>query len=256
MNTQDQHVLTQACQVLQMFSKREQAKNIMLQNRDVIPTLAMVLGQTNDTDIARASTGVLHNVSQVKAGRDAIFNCNGLGALIKVLSCNIDAIVFYAITTIHNLLIHIKPAKTHVRDHQGAITQMVALLQKKNNVKFLAICTDCLYLLGIGDNNSKAQMLQADAATQLIHIMNTQQYEKLLWTTSRLMKVLSVNKDTKNALLHAGGFQALGAHLSSPSQRLIGQSLWTMRNLSDAAINMVCYFFFLNSITQHINSKD
>ena len=52
------------------------------------------------------------------------------------------------------------------------------------------------------------------------------------------MKVLSVNKDTKNALLHAGGFQALGAHLNSPSQRLIGQSLWTMRNLSDAAINM------------------
>ena len=56
---------------------------------------------------------------------------------------------------------------------------MVALLQKKNNVKFLAICTDCLYLLGLGDNNSKTQMLQADAATQLIHIMNTQQYEKV-----------------------------------------------------------------------------
>ena len=53
MNTQDQQILCQACQVLQMFSKREQAKNIMLQNRDVIPTLAMVLGQTNDTDIAR-----------------------------------------------------------------------------------------------------------------------------------------------------------------------------------------------------------
>ena len=53
------------------------------------------------------------------------------------------------------------------------------------------------------------------------------------------MKVLSVNKDTKNALLHAGGFQALGNHLNSPSQRLINQSLWTMRNLSDAAINMV-----------------
>ena len=53
MNTQDQQILCQACQVLQMFSKREQAKNIMLQNRDVIPALAMVLGQTNDTDIAR-----------------------------------------------------------------------------------------------------------------------------------------------------------------------------------------------------------
>ena len=57
---------------------------------------------------------------------------------------------------------------------------MVNLLQKKNNVKFLAICTDCLYLLGIGDNNSKAQLLQADAATQLINIMNTHQYEKVL----------------------------------------------------------------------------
>ena len=86
--------------------------------------------------IFSASTGVLHNVSQVKAGRDAIFNCNGLAALIKVLSCTIDAIVFYAITTIHNLLIHIKPAKAHVRDHQGKKFQKKIQKNPKKKFKF------------------------------------------------------------------------------------------------------------------------
>ena len=75
------------------------------------------------------------------------------------------------------------------------------------------------------------------------------------------MKVLSVNKDTKNALLHAGGFQALGNHLNSPSLRLINQSLWTMRNLSDAAINMVSSILrsivdFLTFISARANRTD
>ena len=98
----------------------------------------------------RASTGVLHNESGEGRSRYDI-QLQWPERLIKVLSCNIDAIVFYAITTIHNLLIHIKNAKPHVRDHQGtafsrfvltqawntalgAIAQMVTLLQKKNNV--------------------------------------------------------------------------------------------------------------------------
>ena len=64
----------------------------------------------------RASTGVLHNVSQSKAGREIIFQSGGIPSLVKVLACTVDAVVFYAITTIHNLLLHIKAAKVAVRD--------------------------------------------------------------------------------------------------------------------------------------------
>lgn len=38
----------------------------------------------------------------------------------------------------------------------------------------------------------------------------------------------------------AGGMQALGLHLTDPSQRLVQNCLWTLRNLSDAATKQVC----------------
>ena len=59
---------------------------------------------------------------------------------------------------------------------------MVSLLKMKQNVKFLAICTDCLHLLGYGCSQAKVQMVQAEASVQLVHIMNTYTYEKVLTT--------------------------------------------------------------------------
>ena len=82
---------------------------------------------------------------------------------------------------------------------------MVDLLQKKGNVKFLAICTDCLHLLSYQHNETKMQMFQANAAHHLINIMNQNTYEKLLWTTSRVLKVLSVCNQNKRAIVEAGG---------------------------------------------------
>ena len=64
----------------------------------------------------RATTGALHNASQTKQGREHIFQSGGIPSLVKVLACSVDAVVFYAITTIHNLLLHIKSAKSVVRD--------------------------------------------------------------------------------------------------------------------------------------------
>lgn len=40
-------------------------------------------------------------------------------------------------------------------------------------------------------------------------------------------------------LVCAGGMQALGLHLTDPSQRLVQNCLWTLRNLSDAATKQV-----------------
>lgn len=120
---------------------------------------------------------------------------------------------------------------------------MVELLKTKNNVKFLAICTDCLHLLGYSHNESKLQMFQAGAAALLVQIMNQYTYEKLLWTTSRVLKVLSVCNNNKRAIVQAGGVQALGLHLPNHSQRLVTNCLWTIRNLSDAATHLVSLYY-------------
>ena len=61
----DTLVVQQASQTLHQFSKREPAKEQLINNRQVIPSLIIVLHNTNDPETARAATGSLHNFSQV-----------------------------------------------------------------------------------------------------------------------------------------------------------------------------------------------
>ena len=76
-------------------------------------------------------------------------------------SSRVESVLFYAITTLHNLLLHQEGAKLAVRSTDG-LQKMVALLQSVN-VKFLAITTDCLQILAYGHQESKVHlMLQLD----------------------------------------------------------------------------------------------
>ncbi|XP_010786021.1 junction plakoglobin-like, partial [Notothenia coriiceps] len=145
----------------------------------------------------------------------------------------VESVLFYAITALHNLLLHQEGAKMAVRIADG-LQRMVPLL-KKSNPKFLAITTDCLQLLSYGNQESKLIILANGGPEGLVYIMRNYNYEKLLWTTSRVLKVLSVCPSNKPAIVEAGGMQALGQHLTGSSQRLIQNCLWTLRNLSDAA---------------------
>ena len=70
-----------------------------------------------------------------------------------VFSSRVESVLFYAITTLHNLLLHQEGAKLAVRSTDG-LQKMVALL-KSVNVKFLAITTDCLQILAYGHQESK-----------------------------------------------------------------------------------------------------
>jgi catenin beta 1 len=74
---------------------------------------------------------------------------------IRVFVCSspVESVLFYAITTLHNLLLHQEGSKMAVR-LAGGLQKMVALLQR-NNVKFLAITTDCLQILAYGNQESK-----------------------------------------------------------------------------------------------------
>ena len=70
----------------------------------------------------------------------------------------------------------------------GGLQKMVALLQR-NNVKFLAIVTDCLQILAYGNQECKLIILASQGPLELVRIMRSYDYEKLLWTTSRVLKV-------------------------------------------------------------------
>ncbi len=78
-------------------------------------------------------------------------------------------------------------------------------------------------------------ILAAGGPPELVHIINNFDYEKLLFTTSRLLKVLSVCSSNKPSIVDAKGMNALARRLRGSSPRVMMACLWTLRNLSDQA---------------------
>ena len=115
----------------------------------------------------------------------------------------------------------------------GGLEKMVALLVK-DNPKFLAITADCLHLLAYGHQDSKVCnyvtllvnhvqyfcfpqliILASGGPSLLVRIMRLYTYEKLLWTCSRILKVLSVCPSNKPEIVQVGQF--LGVCILHPS---------------------------------------
>jgi len=254
LNDEDQVVVSQAAMMVHQLSKKEAARHAIMNNPQMIAALVKAISTTNDLETTKGAVGTLHNLSHHRQGLLAIFKSGGIPALVKLLSSPVEAVLFYAITTLHNLLLHQEGSKMSVR-LAGGLQKMVSLLQR-NNVKFLAIVTDCLQILAYGNQESKLIILASQGPVELVRIMRSYDYEKLLWTTSRVLKVLSVCGSNKPAIVEAGGMQALALHLAHPSQRLVLNCLWTLRNLSDAATKVDGLETLLQALVTLLSSED
>uniref|UniRef100_A0AAY4D000 Catenin beta-1 n=1 Tax=Denticeps clupeoides TaxID=299321 RepID=A0AAY4D000_9TELE len=253
LNDEDQVVVNKAAVMVHQLSKKEASRHAIMRSPQMVSAVVRTMQNTGDVETARCTAGTLHNLSHHREGLLAIFKSGGIPALVKMLGSPVDSVLFYAITTLHNLL-HQEGAKMAVR-LAGGLQKMVALLNK-TNVKFLAITTDCLQILAYGNQESKLIILASGGPQALVNIMRTYTYEKLLWTTSRVLKVLSVCSSNKPAIVEAGGMQALGLHLTDPSQRLVQNCLWTLRNLSDAATKQEGMEGLLGTLVQLLGSDD
>merc|ERR1719432_3855 len=233
LNDEDQVVVSQAAMMVHQLSKKEASRHAIMNSPQMVAALVKAIANTNDLESTKGAVGTLHNLSMHRQGLLAIFKSGGIPALVKLLSSPVESVLFYTITTLHNLLLHQEGSKMAVR-LAGGLQKMVALPQR-NNVKFLAIVTDCLQILAYGNQESKLIILASQGPMELVRILRSYTYEKLLWTTSRVLKVLSVCSSNKPAIVEAGGMQALAMHLGHQSHRLVQNCLWTCRNLSDAA---------------------
>ncbi|XP_015432336.1 PREDICTED: armadillo segment polarity protein isoform X2 [Dufourea novaeangliae] len=254
LNDEDQVVVSQAAIMVHQLSKKEASRHAIMNSSQMVDALVHAISNSNDLESTKAAVGTLHNLSQHSQGLLAIFKSGGIPALVKLLSSPMESVLFYAITTLHNLLLHQDGSKTTVR-LAGGLQKMVALLQR-NNEKFLAVVTDCLQILAYGNQESKLIILASQGPIELVRIMRSYVYEKLLWTTSRVLKVLSVCPSNKPAIVDAGGMQALSMHLGNPSQRLVQNCLWTLRNLSDAGTKVDGLEVLLQSLVQVLSSTD
>jgi catenin beta 1 len=251
---EDQVVVGQAATICHQLSKREASRHAIMMSPPMVAALIHAMANTNDLETMRCTAGTLHNLSHHSRGLLAIYKSGGIPALVKLLSSRVESVLFYAITTLHNLLLHQEGSKPAVRQADG-LQKMVALLQSVN-VKFLAITTDCLQILAYGNQDSKMMILSSGGPGELVRIMRSYTYEKLLWTTSRVLKVLSVCPNNKPAIVEAGGMQALALHLSHPSLRLVQNCLWTLRNLSDTATRVEGMEGLLMQLVQLLSSPD
>ena len=233
LNDEDQVVVGKAAMMVHQLSKKEASRHAIMNSSQMVTALLRAMAQSNDLETTKCAAGVLHNLSQHRQGLLAIFKSGGIQALVKLLSSPMESVVFYAITTLHNLLLHQEGSKVAVRVAGGA--QKMVVLLSRNNPKFLAMVTDCLQILAYGNQEAKLIIYASGGPQELVRIMQTYTYEKLLWTTSRTLKVLSVCSNNKPAIIASGGMQALAMHLTHKSSRVVINCLWTLRNLSDAA---------------------
>ncbi|CAB3385686.1 Hypothetical predicted protein [Cloeon dipterum] len=254
LNDEDQVVVSQAAMMVHQLSKKEASRHAIMNSPQMVAALVRAISNSNDLETTKGAVGTLHNLSHHRQGLLAIFKSGGIPALVKLLSSPVESVLFYAITTLHNLLLHQEGSKMAVR-LAGGLQKMVALLQR-NNVKFLAIVTDCLQILAYGNQESKLIILASQGPMELVRILRSYDYEKLLWTTSRVLKVLSVCSSNKPAIVEAGGLQALAIHLGHPSQRLVQNCLWTLRNLSDAGTKVEGLDGLLQSLVHLLGSTD
>jgi catenin beta 1 len=143
--------------VVHQLSKKDASLRAIMNSSQMVAALIRALSNSNDLETTRVTVGTLHNLSQHSQGLLAIFKSGGIPALVKLLSSPVESVLFYAITTLHNLLLHQEGSKMAVR-LAGGLQKMVALLQR-NNHKFLAIVTDCLQILAYGNQESKLIIL-------------------------------------------------------------------------------------------------
>ncbi|XP_044260719.1 armadillo segment polarity protein-like [Tribolium madens] len=251
---EDQVVVSHAAMMVNKLSNKESFRHAIMSSPEMLLALVRAISNSNDLETTKSAIGAVHKLSQHRQGSLAILKCGGVPVLVQLLSSQVESVLFFAITTLHNLLLHQEEAKVAVR-HAGGLQKLVSLL-RRNNVNFLTIVTDCLQILAYGNQESKLIILASQGSTELVRIMRTYDYERLLWTTSRVLKVLSVCSSNKPVIIESGGLLALGKHLRSPSLRLVRNCLWTLRNLSDAATKVSGLDELLVSLVESLSSKD
>ena len=239
LNDDDRLTVTKTLNLIQQLSRKDASRFALTTSQALINALINLISNTNDVELQRLAASSLNNISNHnnKQGLLAVFKSGGIPALVKLLSSSIESIVFYALTTLHNLLMYEDTAKLQVRKC-GGIQKMVALLTTHQNAKFLALVLDSLQILAFNNSESKLIIAASGGPKDLIRIMRSSNYQKLIWTCVRLMKVLSVCPTNKQVLVENGAMQVLSVHLQNPSNddRIIYNCLLTLRNLSDCAI--------------------
>ncbi|VEL16319.1 unnamed protein product, partial [Protopolystoma xenopodis] len=219
-----------------------------------------------EPELLHCLSGVIYYISQTEEGLNLFVKGDDIFVFTPLLAFPIESVLFYCLTAIHNLLLNRNVARENVR-RSNALGHLVLLLkisvaeymQLSNclevcysltnlntdlpgtlNPKFLAILCDCLYLLSYGDTATKCAIRNEGGIPALLRILHFSTYDKLLWTASRLLRVLSAWSPAKIDIIDSDtSLEFIRRCLSSSYvhfSKVTPNALWTLRNLSDVAV--------------------
>ncbi|CAF3386211.1 unnamed protein product [Rotaria sp. Silwood1] len=255
LNDDDPIVAGQAALVLHTLAKKE-ASRLALSTLPMIQALIQAISNPRANDETRRGVaGVLHCLSQQKQGLHLMFKGGVIPLLVRLLDSSIESVVNYALSTLHNLLLHLEQAKLEIL-RCGGCQKMVGLLNS-TNPKFLAILTDCLHMLAFNNEEVKIIIESSNGPQQLLRILELTDYEKLLWTTTRLLRVLSVSPSIKLVMISKNAVRILEKQLYEPiSLRVQQNCLQILRNLSDQAVKLENLDSLLQLLIELLQTND
>uniref|UniRef100_A0A8C1T0X6 Catenin beta 1 n=1 Tax=Cyprinus carpio TaxID=7962 RepID=A0A8C1T0X6_CYPCA len=181
LNDEDQVVVNKAAVMVHQLSKKEASRHAIMRSPQMVSAIVRTMQNTSDVETARCTAGTLHNLSHHREGLLAIFKSGGIPALVKMLGSPVDSVLFYAITTLHNLLLHQEALHILARDVHNRIVirglntipLFVQLLYSPiENIQRVAAGVLC----ELAQDKEAAEAIEAEGATapltELLHSRN------------------------------------------------------------------------------------
>ncbi|KAL5253504.1 hypothetical protein ACHWQZ_G013336 [Mnemiopsis leidyi] len=215
------------------LSKKEPSMHALLSYPQLISTLLHTLSTATDQEVVRCCTGTLHNLSYLREGLESIQKYRGIPILCELLSNSSENVLYYTITTLHNMIQRHKSSQLDIC-LSGGLEKMVSVLKYSDKPQFVAMVAECIHMLCHRNPDKKQAVAACSGPLHLVKLLQTSSVEYVTWAVARALKTLSVCNKNKKCILEAGGMQALARHLDTGSQRVTEEVLYTMRNLSNA----------------------
>jgi hypothetical protein len=108
LNDEDKAVVIKTLKLIEQLSRKDASRLALTSSQALISTLINLILNTNDVDLHNHASSILNYLSSNsnKQALYIIFKSGGIPALIKLLSSPVECVVYYAITTLHSLLMY------------------------------------------------------------------------------------------------------------------------------------------------------
>lgn len=149
----------------------------------------------------RNAWAALSHLANHHEGRLHIFRSGGIAELIRMLGSHDESVRRYAVTTLHNLLLYLEPAKEDIIA-LGGLEALVPLLMEENP-KLQAMTADSIYLILLDRPLCKQAFLVCNGPSLLVSVLASRTaYLKLIYAVARCIRSVSTDQNNKVVLVN------------------------------------------------------